>query len=112
MNEVWVEMIKQSPIAAALLLVVFFFLKHIRDAEAQRIANAKDMETERRAHELAINNMWAVNIKQLVDQMSNSHAEIVRLIEQHDKNDKERYERMGVTKDLLDAAKDAERRRK
>ena len=105
-NEVWTEMIKQSPLAAALLVMVFLFLRHIKEAEAARTENAKQASEAQRAHEVQMNNMWAINIKQLVEQMTHSHEELARILEQHDKADAERYERMGITKDLISAAKD------
>ena len=38
MDEIWLEIIKAAPNTAALLFIVVYFLRHIRDGEATRAA--------------------------------------------------------------------------
>lgn len=105
MNDVWIKFIEQAPWAAAIVLTVYMFLKHLKDLDAAHAVNAADQAKERREHELQINNMWAVNIKTLVEKQNESFGMIATALAQHDKESKERYDKIGMTKDLIAAVK-------
>lgn len=106
MNDVWIKFIEQAPWASALCFVVYLFLRHQKDQEASRAANAANMAKERREHELQINNMWAINIKALIDKHEETMALIAKTLSDHEKASQERYEKMNITKDLIKAVKD------
>jgi len=106
MNEVLIEMAKQVPGALAVIGTVYLFLKAESERENRRIANAKEMEMERRAHEIEKNNMWSSFIKNLIDSQNNASAVISNALAEHEIASKERYEKMGITNDLLKVAKE------
>jgi len=106
MNELLVELARQIPSAVAVIGMAFLFLKAEKEREERRVVNAKEMEKERRDHELMINNMWATYIKTLADKQDEAYVAIAEALADHEKASSERYERMGITKDLLKAVKE------
>lgn len=106
MNEIFQALIKELPVAAALILIVYLFLSNDNKREQQRIENAKAMEAERKNHEMQINAMWAQHIKMLVDNQTEGNTTIVKALTEHELNSQRRYERMGITKDLLDSVRE------
>lgn len=105
MNEVLLEMAKQVPVGLAIIFIVYLFQNNENKREQQRIDNAKTMEQERKAHELQLNNMWATAFKNLIDEIKSGQKAIADALATHDSAERERYERMGITKDLVDVAK-------
>lgn len=103
MSEVWIKFIEQAPWAAAIIFTVYMFLRHLKELDEARAKNAANMAAERRDHELQINNMWAVNIKTLVEKQNEFFNLIASALAQHDKESKERYDKIGMTKDLIAA---------
>lgn len=118
MNEsVLQEMAKQIPAAVALIITVALFLNHIqkneekrfahdKELETQRALNAKTLQDENRAHALQVNSMWASNIKLIVDQQVQSNQVIANALNEHERASRERYDKMGITDDLLQLAKE------
>lgn len=120
---VWSELIKQAPWAAAYILTVYMFLQfisrsedkrmqHEKDLEDKRIAAAKEREKERRDHELIISNMQAQNMKQILEAQEKNNEVIATTLAEHEKASRERYERIGITKDLITAVKDNKEKRR
>lgn len=109
MNDAWIEFIKQAPWAFGLIVVIYMFLRFIRETEEQRTVNAKEAETNRRAHEMQINAMWAANIKSLVDKQEETLRSVAQMMNDHEEASKARYEKLGITKDLIKAVKDKDR---
>jgi hypothetical protein len=118
MNEVWVKFIEQAPWAAAMTLIVYLFLRHQREIEHSREANAAAMAKERREaeaqavrerreYEQQKDAMWATWIKNLIDQQNNSAKQLADALAAHDRASEKRYEKLGVTKDLIQAANKA-----
>jgi len=105
MSDVWIKFIEQAPWAAAIIFTVYMFLRHLKELDAARSLNAANMAKERREHELQINNMWAVNIKTLIDKHDETTTMIASALAEHEKASEERYNRMSVTKDLIAAVK-------
>jgi len=112
----WIEMAKQVPSAIAVIGTVYLFLKAEDQREVRRIANAKEigdvqrahelqMESSRRGRELEINNLWASTVKNMMEKQDASNISIVDAIANMHKDLSEKYEMMGITKDLYDAAK-------
>lgn len=106
MDETLKELAKNIPVAVAMIFIVWLFLSNDNKREEQRIANAKSMEQERKAHDLQVNAMWATSFKQLVDTVQDGQVQIVAALKEHERASRERYEKMGITKDLFDAAKE------
>jgi nicotinamide mononucleotide adenylyltransferase len=113
---------KEIPNAVALIVVVMMFLTfmrqnedkrllHDKTLEDQRVENAKQREIERRAHEIEMNSMWANYIKSLVEQVNSGHQAIVAALKTHEQESQDRYDRIGVTNDLLRAARDQQTKR-
>jgi hypothetical protein len=107
MNETLAELIRQSPIAAALLGAVYLFLRREKEAEELRVKNAEALENKRQTHEITVNAMWASYIKNILDTVTISNQKIVDALAAHEKSSEERYERLGITQDLIDAVKAA-----
>ena len=106
MSEVWIKFIEQAPWAAAIIFTVYMFLKHLKELDAARALNAASMARERREHELQINNMWAVNIRTLIEKQDETFTTIATALAEHEKSSQERYDRIGITKDLIKAVKE------
>lgn len=94
------------PAAVAVILTVWMFLRAEEKREERRETNAKDKENERRAHELRINEMWVANIKTIVAKTDNTFRMISQALQEHEEASAERYERMGVTQNLIKLAKE------
>lgn len=117
------DIARQAPYIAALLIIVAAFLgymrseadknrEHDKQLELTRVENAKQREAERRVHESAISNMYANAFKSLVDQINDNNKAIVDALKQHELNDQERYDKMKITQDLLNTARESLARRK
>jgi hypothetical protein len=111
------ELIKASPYLAFILLFLWVEAKR----EDRRVLNAKALEDRRETHEKEmqarqlqqdrdINNLWASYIQQIVDEIKTSNRAIMQRIDEHEKESEDRYERIGITKDLLKAASERTRR--
>lgn len=112
----WIEMAKQVPSAIAVIGTVYLFLKAEDQREVRRIANAREMgdvqrdhelqmEASRRGRELEINNLWATTVKNIMTTQDTSNQTIVTAIKDMHTQMNDQYEKMGITKDLYDAAK-------
>lgn len=121
-TSVWVKLIEQAPSAAIIVVVVYMFLTylgkledkrmaHDTDAEKQRTENAKERERERRDHEIQIASLQANAMKQMLEQMETGMETIAKTLAEHDKASRERYEKIGMTKDLIAAVKDEKGKR-
>lgn len=110
MNDVWIKFIEQAPWAAAIILTVYMFLKYLKEQEAARALNAAAMAKERREHELEINNMWAVNIKTMIEKQDDTFTAIATALAQHERSSQDRYDKIGITKDLIRAVKERQAR--
>lgn len=116
MDNVLIEMAKQVPAALMVGAVVWMFLKAAEKERAERTANAKEvsevqrshelqMEQSRRGRELEINNLWASTVKNIMTTQDTSNQTIVAAIKDMHAEMITQYEKMGITKDLYDAAK-------
>jgi hypothetical protein len=104
MDNLLLEFVKQAPYIAALIILVYMFQRNEEKREQQRVENAKAIEQERQAQVRELNNMWANSIKQIVDQHAQASLAIMTALREHEESSKERYKRLGITQDLLDAA--------
>ena len=109
MDQVLLELIRQVPSAAAVIGAVYLFLKREKEAEEIRTRNAAALEDKRQAHDSQINNMWAGYIKSIIEQVQQGNKTIVDTIAAHGKESAERYEKLGITQDLIDAVKEQSR---
>lgn len=116
-STIYIELIKQAPYIAALIVLVGIFiwdgnrreegrLRSDKDLEDLRVKNATELEDRREKHEREINNMWANSIKMLIDQQDKAHQVMMSALKEHDKASQERYDRIGITNDLIQAVKD------
>ena len=103
MDNLGIELIRQVPNAVAVIFMAYLFLKAEDQRETRRTENAKEMEKERRDHELAINNMWANYIKSIIDHQDEMMAVQAKAIAEHERSSQERYEKMRITQELIDA---------
>lgn len=106
MNDVYVEMIKQAPMGAAMIIIVYLFLTTENKREQQRIENAKERMAEQRAYDVQVQSMWANNIKSIIDRVDEGQKMIAQALNEHERMSRERYEKMGITDDLLQYAKE------
>lgn len=106
MDNVWVEMAKASPIGLAMIAIVWIFVTNENKREQQRIDNAKERAAEQRAFDAQVQNMWANHIKGLIDKVDEGQKMIATALNEHERLSRERYEKMGITDDLLQAAKE------
>ena len=106
----WViELIRQVPSAAAVIGTVFLFLKWMAQSEERRDANAKDRAVQDRAHQIEINTLWANTIKEAFDRQDETAVKTTQMIVDKlanmDKAAEERYRKMNITQELIDAVK-------
>ena len=106
MTEAYIELIKSIPWGAAIITVVFLFLRHMKEMEIMKINAAKEKAADDRANQLAIANMQANGMKEILEGIKQSFLLIAEKITQHDKESKERYDKIGNTKELMKAIKD------
>lgn len=108
---------EQAPYLVIILLLVWAFLNYIGKLDDKRMAhesamektrtdNARERERERREHEMVIANMQAQNMKQLIDSVTQTMRSVADALKAHEEASKERYEKMGITDDLLQAARE------
>jgi hypothetical protein len=109
-DTIYIELIKQAPYIAALIVLVAIFLWTEDRRESKRVQNATELENRRELHEREINNMWANSIRMIIDQQNQTSQAIMAALKEHDKASQERYERIGITNDLIQAVKDRNRK--
>lgn len=116
------KLIEASPYLAFLL--IYMYLESKREdkriqqqsaEEARRVENAAALETRREKHEKEmqekdlqhsrdVNNLMAGYIQQMVNEIKVGNVAIINKLQEHEEASEKRYERMGITKDLLKAA--------
>lgn len=106
MDNVWIEMAKASPIGLAMIAIVYIFVTNENKREQQRIENGKERAAEQRAYDMQVQSMWANNIKAIIDKVDDGQKMIAQALNEHERSSRERYEKMGITDDLLQAAKE------
>jgi len=117
---IFIEIGKQAPYIVALIVLVSLFLitderreakrlQNTRELEDNRVKNATELENKREAHERDINNMWAQSIKMIVDQQERAHQTMMAALKEHDKASQDRYDRLGITNDLIQAVKERQK---
>jgi hypothetical protein len=116
-ENLFIELAKQVPNLVIFIIIIWLFQKNEEKREIQRTENArrledkreaheKELETRRQAHDLQMNNMWASYIKNIIDQQNQTFKMVMDIINEHEKASQERYDKMGITQDLLQAARD------
>lgn len=110
-----IELIRQVPSAAAVIGTVYLFLRHIEKQNDRHSSNAKDKAIEDRAHQIDINTLWARTIKETVEQTDRTATTTTKMIVDKlgymDKAAEERYDKMKITQELIDAVKDLKKQR-
>lgn len=107
----WItELIRQAPSAAAVIGTVYLFLRFIEKQNDRHAANAKDKAIEDRSHTIDVNSMWANTIKSISEQHDRTAVTTTQMIVDKlaymDKAAEERYNKMNITQDLIDAVKE------
>jgi hypothetical protein len=116
-TSVLIEILKASPYLGFILLFIWFEAGR----EEKRVKNAESLETRRENHEKLMqekqlqherdmNTLWAGYIQELVDGIEKSHQELMKRLDEHEKKSDDRYDRIGITKDLLKAAAERTKR--
>jgi hypothetical protein len=105
MDTVWIELIKALPWGFVLLVMRYMEIKDQRDQRIERVSNAADKAKVERDFEMEKNKLWAETIKTVLDKQVDSTREITTALKEMHKDLQDKYESMGITKDLLDAAR-------
>jgi len=108
MENILTELAKQIPNAVAVIVMAYLFLHFQKQAEERRVNDAKEQSKERRQHEAQINNMWAGYIKQLTENHEETFRAIAKALADHETSSQERYDKMRITQDLIEAVKKRE----
>jgi len=101
MDTVWQELIKALPWGFVLLAMRFLEIKDQKEQRIERASNAAEKAKVERDLDLEKNKLWMETIKNSMD----GYKEIVSALEMMKKDLIDKYESMGITKDLLDAAR-------
>lgn len=110
-TNVLIKIIEASPYLGFVLLFIWFESRR----EEKRVENAAKLESRREEHEKAMqdkqlqhdrdaHSLWAAYIQQIVNEIKSGNIAILEKMDDHDKNDEERYKRLDITKDLFKAA--------
>lgn len=105
MSEVWQELIKALPWGFVIIVLQYLQLKDRKEERTERATNAADKAELDRTHEMEKNKLWAESVKYAIDEQSKSAQNIIMAISAMQKDIQEKYDAMGITKDLLDAAR-------
>ena len=108
---IFTKIIEASPYLGFVLLFIWFEAKR----EEKRVENASRLETRREEHEKMmqekqlqqereVNTLWASYIQQIVNEVKASNLAIIEKMDEHDQKDADRYEKLGITKDLFSRA--------
>ena len=101
MDTVWQELIKALPWGFVLLVMRYLEIKDQKEQRIERAANAAEKAKLERDFDMEKNKMWMETIKNSMD----GYKEIVSTLEAMKNDLQEKYDSMGITKDLLDAAR-------
>jgi hypothetical protein len=101
MDTVWTELIKALPWGFVIIVLQYLQLKDRKEERAERAANAADKAKLDKEYDMEKNKAWM----QTVNNSINGYKEIVSAIDMMQKDLQEKYAAMGITKDLLDAAR-------
>lgn len=105
MDAVFQELIKALPWGFVLIVMRYLEIKDNKEQRIERSANAADKAATERAYDMEKNKLWAESIKYSIDKQSESAIAITTALKEMQKDLQEKYESMGITKDLLDAAR-------
>jgi hypothetical protein len=112
MENAFIEVVKASPYGAIIIAVLYLLLKAQKEERVERASNAKEKADADRSHDLEKNRLWAEMIKSISDDNKSSALTIARSVETMQKVLSDQYEKMGITRDLLDEARNALRSKK
>jgi hypothetical protein len=112
------KIIEASPYLGFILLFMWFEAKredkrtaNAEELETRREKHEKELEEKREAHDRDINNMWASYIKSILDQQNEMSKALMDTIVEHEESSQQRYERLGITQELINAVKESQRLR-
>ena len=77
--------------------------------ESQRESHEKTMQDRQIKHSDDVLQLYASFNQQLINEIKLSHNAIMNKLAEHEQESEDRYERMGITKDLLRAATERKR---
>jgi hypothetical protein len=113
------KIIEASPYLGFVLLFMWFEARR----EDKRITNAAALESRRENHERLmqerqikhdneINTLWAGYIQSIVAEIKAGNTALINKLEEHDSASSKRYERLGITGDLLKIAQEKSREKR
>lgn len=105
MDSLWAELARNIPSAAAVIFTVYIMSYFEERREKRREENAKEKSQEDRAHELEMQKLWRDSFNLMNGKTDETFKLIAEMVDNHEKASIERYEKMGVTKDLIKMAK-------
>jgi hypothetical protein len=105
MDTVWVELIKALPWGFVILVLQYMNLKDKKEERIERALNAAEKSETDKSYDMEKNRLWSETIKYSIDKEAQSSQSIIGAIKEMQKDLQEKYESMGITKDLLDAAR-------
>lgn len=105
MDSLWAELARNIPSAAAVIFTVYIMSYFEERREKRREDNAKDKSQEDRAHETKMQEMWRDTFNLMNNKTDETFRLIAEMVDNHEKASVERYERMGVTQDMIKLAK-------
>ena len=101
MDTVWIELIKALPWGFVILVLQYMNLRDKKEERLERALHAAERAKQDKEFDMEKNRLWMETIKNSMDAYKN----IVLAIETMQKDLQDKYDSMGITKDLLDAAR-------
>jgi hypothetical protein len=108
MDSIWPDLARNIPSAMAVIATIYIMSYFEERREKRREDNAKQMSQENREHEVKIQNMWQSSISLMNAKTDETFRLISEMLDNHESASVERYEKMGVTQDLIKMAKHKE----
>lgn len=105
MDAVWQELIRAAPWGAVIVILRYMDLKAEADARKERAENAREKSEQDRQTQTAVSQSYASAINNLVKSTSDDTNRLITAIGEFRNSVSEQYEKMGVTADLLDMAR-------
>jgi len=106
MENLWAELARNIPSAAAVIFTVYIMSYFDEKREVRREANAKEKSKEDREHEIAMQAMWRDSFNLMNNKTDETFKLIAEMVDNHEKASTERYNKIGVTQDLIRLAKE------
>lgn len=105
MDSMWTELARNIPAAAAVIFTIYIMSHYEERREQRREQNAKDKANEDREHEIKMQEMWSASLNLMNGKTDETFKLIAEMLDNHEKASADRYQKMGITQELIKITK-------